>query len=164
MKNKYPYFCVVLALGSIFFSTHSRAEKNETHIYSGVTLGYMTWDNELEDAVLVGLGSEYRWNKNWAVGIEYNQTLNEADIELTEGSGKYDYFNVGLSGVYRTDTNPYLKAKVGYFHENINLDYGSNTNEVTPNVDAYEGEDLKVGFGFGYEILDSNIEVLFSVR
>jgi Outer membrane protein beta-barrel domain len=149
MQKKFFCFGVFIAL---IATTHAD-EKNNFHV--GVKAGnFLSNLDLLDDTPLVGLNVEYRWT-NWALELEYNRTLSDGDINYSGGTGDYEYYNAGFSATYRTPSNPYIKAKAGYFHHSLE----SNTSGVELYVDS-DLEDA-LGLATGYKFKHSVIELEF---
>ncbi|AWF82760.1 hypothetical protein BTJ40_19150 [Microbulbifer sp. A4B17] len=113
--------------------------------YVGGVFGVMDVDAAGDSPFNAGVRAGYTWGSGWGFEAEVTDSVIEGEYDLYWYDYNYSLTTQAVYATYRTQGDIYLKGRIGYLHEELEVDdWGSD----------YSDSGASAGFGAGFKLTD----------
>ncbi|WP_444900950.1 outer membrane beta-barrel protein [Microbulbifer sp. SSSA007] len=115
--------------------------------YVGGVFGVMNTDASGDSPLNAGIRAGYTSNSGWGIEVELTDSLVEGEYDYYWGDENYSLATQALYATYRTQGDIYMKGRLGYLHEELDVDY----------FGEYSDSGASAGIGAGFKLSEKVI-------
>ncbi|WP_444920079.1 outer membrane beta-barrel protein [Microbulbifer sp. CnH-101-G] len=119
--------------------------------YVGAVFGVMNTDADGDSSLNAGVRVGYGWNSGWGLEAEFTDSLVEGEYDYYWSEVEYSFATQAIYATYRSEGDIYLKGRLGYLHEELDVD----------GFGEYSDSGASAGIGAGFKLTES---VLFEAE